>query len=169
MCRPKWFHILSCVQAIHLEFLSQAIRLDLDENITDRTYFVLAGMGLYPRPKRKILKKCLKYLSNPQSSTFSTRSNKNISLRFCSYNAIDFLNQLQLLLKDEDQFKEKVERKGFSFPKCYQNLYSWNDRIIMTSVCYLEFPQILKEIMDRLPPLPRPSLLPQVPYPGWLR
>lgn len=87
----------------------------------------------------------------------------HIILRFCGYNSIDFLNQLLLLQKDDDKFKEKAPRKGY--PKCFQNYYKWNDRIIMSCITYLEFPQMLREIMERLPPLPRPSLLPQIPYP----
>lgn len=47
-------------QMIYTEFLSTAIRLDSDENIIDRTLFVLGGIGLYPRPNRKVLKKCLR-------------------------------------------------------------------------------------------------------------
>lgn len=57
---PKWYQILSCQQVAYIEFLATAIRLDSDENVTDRTSFVLTGIGLFPRPTKQMLKKCLR-------------------------------------------------------------------------------------------------------------
>ncbi|KAK6643673.1 hypothetical protein RUM43_005183 [Polyplax serrata] len=136
---PVWYQKLSCQQMIYVEFLSTAIRLDSDENITDRTFFVLGGIGLYPRPTRKVLKKCLRY---------------------CQYNAINFLNQLHLMTKNEDVFNEKDPSSILPGDNS-----TWNERLIMNAICHLEFPRLLRELMDRLPPLPRDKILPQIPYP----
>lgn len=65
------------------------------------------------------------------------------------------------MTKNEDVFNEKDPSSILPGDNS-----TWNERLIMNAICHLEFPRLLRELMDRLPPLPRDKILPQIPYPG---